>query len=551
MSYLAALNYRYKQEDLEETLFVFDTNYFIYAFQSYSNGDSYIKALENKIDSIYVPFITYIEFLSNINSQTNLLKNDIKILEHYINSVSEKLNVIDIELIGQKIKSESFKTKSKSYDELNNLLKKDIEKIINKYVSESISEIESKCFEIEETLNKKLKEFADSTKDLPSVEEYEKKLENLTQRIDSLFQNPGVIGDMYTQEILSGYISDMEERYSKDIPPGFCDADKGDSEKIFGTLNIPNKAGDLILWKDIINLLQFDTSKKEKFTKVVIVTNDGLSDKKSDWRKKLGKEIIVHEQLKIEFYQKTGKFLDLMKVEEFIEYFSMEDEITKEHIVDEIKTYKKVYQSKEEKINFSLLNNKYSVNNQKEMMEQIFTTVVNVGNLEYKDLKYLPCISTKHEKLTTIFDSYVELTLNEEFDILLGTRLNISDKLRYIHKLFVIAELDPRQLEFQNIKLQKTWQGFFLNIEKLIFVDEIVVTVSTPEKLLGISVVEDIEFYNRGEKIETILTNQIRDKLINFEFHDESIIQKELEFKNIMWNYGYDIENHLVYFERV
>lgn len=385
MSYLAALNYRYKQEDLEETLFVFDTNYFIYAFQSYSNGDSYIKALENKIDSIYVPFITYIEFLSNINSQTNLLKNDIKILEHYINSVSEKLNVIDIELIGQKIKSESFKTKSKSYDELNNLLKKDIEKIINKYVSESISEIESKCFEIEETLNKKLKEFADSTKDLPSVEEYEKKLENLTQRIDSLFQNPGVIGDMYTQEILSGYISDMEERYSKDIPPGFCDADKGDSEKIFGTLNIPNKAGDLILWKDIINLLQFDTSKKEKFTKVVIVTNDGLSDKKSDWRKKLGKEIIVHEQLKIEFYQKTGKFLDLMKVEEFIEYFSMEDEITKEHIVDEIKTYKKVYQSKEEKINFSLLNNKYSVNNQKEMMEQIFTTVVNVGNLEYKD----------------------------------------------------------------------------------------------------------------------------------------------------------------------
>lgn len=234
-------------------------------------------------------------------------------------------------------------------------------------------------------MNKKLKEFADSTKDLPSVEEYEKKLENLTQRIDSLFQNPGVIGDMYTQEILSGYISDMEERYSKDIPPGFCDADKGDSEKIFGTLNIPNKAGDLILWKDIINLLQFDTSKKEKFTKVVIVTNDGLSDKKSDWRKKLGKEIIVHEQLKIEFYQKTGKFLDLMKVEEFIEYFSMEDEITKEHIVDEIKTYKKVYQSKEEKINFSLLNNKYSVNNQKEMMEQIFTTVVNVGNLEYKD----------------------------------------------------------------------------------------------------------------------------------------------------------------------
>lgn len=551
MTYLSALNFKFKQEDTDKTLFVFDTNYLIYAFQSYSNGDSYIKALENRKDSIYIPFITYIEFLSNINSKTNLLKDDIKTLESYINSVSDNLNVIDITGVEQKIRSGSFKIKSKSYDELNNLLKKDVEKIIGDYVESSISAIKSKVEEIESILNKKLSNFAELEKELPSICEYEKKLEELNKRIDILFKHPGVLGDMYTQEILNSYISDMEERYSKKIPPGFCDENKGDAERIFGTLSIPNKAGDLILWKDIINLLQSDTSKKERFSKVVIVTNDGVSDKKSDWRMKLGNETVVHDHLKIEFYQKTEKFLDLIKVEEFIEYFSMEDETTKESIANEIKTYKKVYSLKEENINYILNTNSYSANNQKEMMEQIFSNIINIRNLKYKELSYLPCISTKYEGLTTIFDSYDELTLNDGSEVLLGTRLNINDKLRYIYKLFIIAKIDPRELIFENKQTQRIWQSNFINKEKLKFADEIVVYVSNSEKLLGISIIEDVEFYKLGERVENHITNKIRDDLINFEFHEESTLRKELEFENAMWHRGYDVRGHLVNFERM
>ncbi|MCY8974746.1 PIN-like domain-containing protein [Bacillus atrophaeus] len=549
MSYLSALNYKYKQEDSEETLFVFDTNYFLYAYQSYSNGDSYIKALENKKKDIYIPFMTYIEFLSNINSVTSSLKSDIKILENYVNSVVEEVKIFDITAIKQKLKSESFKNKSKNYDQLNNLLKKDIEEIINKYVESSVIEVENKCIEIENILNEKLKGFSDSEKNLPKIAEYEKKIGDLTDRIDKLFESTSVLGEMYTQENINEYISDMDDRYAKNIPPGFCDESKGDKENIFGDLVIPDKAGDLILWKDLINLLQVNEEKKEKFSKVVIVTNDGLSDEKSDWRIKLGKERVVHDQLKIEFYNKTGKLLDLMKVEDFIEYFSLEDEVTKEHIANEIKTFKEVYFSKEEKIVFTLFGDVHVLNNQKEMMEKVFITVINMKNLRYNAIRDLPCISTKHEELNTTFDSYTELFLDEETEILLGTRLNRTDKLRYIYKLFKLAGIDSRDLIFESKELQKIWQKFFQGKEKLLHSEEIIVSLERPENLLGISVIGDVKFLKSGEEIENNLTSQIRDKLINCEFHDESRKPKEIEFKDIMWNLGYNIENHFIDFD--
>ncbi|GEM_PF-5045007 len=550
MSYLSALNYKYKQEDSEETLFVFDTNYFLYAYQSYSNGDSYIKALENKKKDVYIPFITYIEFLSNINSVTSSLKNDIKILENYVNSVSKEVKIFDISTIKQKLKSESFRSKSQNYDQLNNLLKKDIEEIINEYVESSVMEVRDKYIEIENILNEKLKGFCDSEKNLPKIAEYEIKIRNLTDRIDELFETTSIVGEMYTQENINEYISDMNDRYAKNIPPGFCDASK-DEEKIFGDLVIPNKAGDLILWKDLINLLQVDEEKIEKFSKVVIVTNDGLSDEKSDWRIKLGKERVVHDQLKIEFYQKTGKLLDLMKVEDFIEYFSLEDEVTKEHIANEIKTFKfkEEYLLKEEKIVFTLFDNIYVLNNQKEMMEKIFNILINMKDLKYKDLRDLPCISTRHEELNTTFDSYAELFLDEETEILLGTRLNKTDKLRYISKLFKIAGLDPRNLIFESKEFQKIWQKFFPSKERLLFSDEIIISLERPENSLGISVIGDVKFYISGEVIENNLTRHIQDKLINCEFHDESRESKELEFKDIMWNLGYDVGNHFVHFD--
>lgn len=97
--------------------------------------------------------MTYIEFLSNINSVTSSLKSDIKILENYVKSVVEEVEIFDISEIKQKLKSKSFGNNSNNYDQLNNLLKKDIEETINEYVESSLMEIEDKCKDIENLLN--------------------------------------------------------------------------------------------------------------------------------------------------------------------------------------------------------------------------------------------------------------------------------------------------------------------------------------------------------------------------------------------------------------
>lgn len=553
MSYLSALNYKYKEIDKDNTLFVFDTNYFLYAYQSYSNGDIYLEALKNKKKDLYIPFITYIEFLYNINSITSSLKEDIKILENYVNSVVEEVKIFDISSMKQKLKSDSFKINSKNYDRLNTLLKQDIEKMINDYVDKSLAEIEDKCIEMENILNQKLKEFSDSEKNLPKVIEYEAKIMKLADQINELFESEKILGEMYTQKLIDEYVSDMDDRYAKQIPPGFCDESKDDketNEKIFGDLVIPDKAGDLVLWKDLINLLQVDEVKKEKYANVVIVTNDGISDGKSDWRRRLGNERIVHDQLKLEFYQKTGKLLDLMRVEDFIEYFSEEGNAAKEYVVNEIKTFKskEISSQNSERISFTLFGDTYNLSNQKEMIKKIFTIVIDMANLKYEDLKNLPCISTRNEDLNSTFDSYVELLSDNGTSMLLGTRLNKTDKLRYINKLFKIAELNPIDLDFEDKKLQKIWQIFFQNKKKLSFSDEIIVLLERSENLLGVSVIGDVKFYKLGDKVENSLTIQIRDKLKNFEFHDEAEESKEFEFKEIVWNLGYNIENQYVDF---
>lgn len=554
MSYLSALNYKYRKEDQGDTLFVLDTNYFLYAYQSYSNGDAYIEALENKKEDLYIPFITYIEFISNINSITTSLKEDIKVLEYYVNSAVEELKIFDISAIRQKLRSNSFDSKSKNYDGLNPLLKSDTEEKINRYVENALVEIEDKCKEIDSILNQRLKDFSDSNKNLPNIAEYETKIMSITNQLDELFENTSIVGEMYTQKIIDEYISDMNNRYSKNIPPGFCDESKDEKEnkeKIFGDLVIPDKAGDLILWKDLIKLLQVNESKKEKYSRVVIVTNDGLSDQKSDWRVKRGKERVVHDQLKIEFFQKTGKLLDLIKVEEFIEYFSLKEKSIKEDVVKEIKTFKynDKYSSNDEKVTFTLFDNFYVLSNQREMMEKIFTIVIKRRGLSYKNLSKLPCISTENEDLNSIFNSYTELFSDDGIPILLGTRLNKTDKLRYINKLFKIADFDPRLLVFDDRNLQKIWHNFYKRKEKLPFSNEIIVSLERPANRLGISVIRDVNFYKSGDHVENNLTRQLNDDLINFEFHDEMKDSKEYVFKETVWDLGYNIDNQYVEFE--
>lgn len=484
LSYFEALNYTFSLDEQDDVLFVIDTNYFIYAYQSYTQGEVYVEALNKNRDRIYVPFMVYIEFLSRINSITDKIKKDIIALESYMDSIDSDVNIFDKESVKKKLKSKSFNSKITNYEGLTSLLKQDIEKEINTYVEESVVEVEKKFKEIEMILSNRLREFAKKEKNLPEIKTYEKKIVILNKKLNDLFKS--ALGTIYSPDDIKKYLSDLERRYSNEIPPGFCDKKKN-GDKIFGELIIPNNAGDLILWKDIVDLLVNDEQKKNKYNKVVIVTDDGMSNKKSDWRIKRGNERVIHDHLKIEFYQKTNKLLDLITVEQFIDYFSGEDKPTIEFMKNEIKSFNQ--SNTEGEIKFSLFNNTYKVSTQYDMMTKIFVDVIERYDLIYDQLRNINCISLEIENTT--FESYQTLILNDGTEVLLATSLNKTNKLRNIKKLFEIANVKMNNLVFHNDELQEIWKSLYL---KKLNIEEFIVSLERPEEMLGISRISNIEY---------------------------------------------------------
>lgn len=558
MSYLQALTYKYDSNDADKTLFVIDTNYFLYAYQSYYNSDSFIKALENKKTSVYVPFIVYIEFLSNINSVIESLKSDIKTLEVYMNSIEKSISfdkIIPFQTIEKNLKSNSFSLNSNDFSKLNNLLKEDTEQTINTYVEDSAKALVEKLEEIDDILNQNLKKFSDQDKKLPTIKAYEEMVEGLTSRIDSLLNNDGILGSQYTNEKVNEYTSDMKERYEKNIPPGFSDESKEGNEKLFGNIAIPSEAGDLILWKDLLDKVMSNKSINEKFTNVVIVTNDGLADKKTDWRVKLGNEKIVHERLKIEFYQQTNKNFDLMKVEDFIDNFSDDDSDTKQHIADEIKklSTKNIVEINdnaiEKTIAFVFLDNLYFENNQKMMMGKIFDLVIKLKNLRFDDLKGLPCVAIDQLNLNSIFDSKYKLSINEKTEVVLGTRLNKRDKLTYISKLFKIAGLKISDLKFIDSEFNELWDVLIQKESQVLTIPstEIIVYLSySTDEILDYYRIVDIHISSIHTEDNNQFLKHLTNNLIGDIFFNESTEIIQVKIKNSIENLGYPINDYAI-----
>lgn len=541
MSYLQAINFKFSPKDKDEVLYVIDSNYFLYAFQSYSNGESYISALENSKSNLYVPFIVYVEFLHNIKIKIESLKKDIGMLEKYVSSGCNNVKLFDENNLKKKIKKDTFKFNVDQFNGINILLKEDIETKIDMYVDNTVELLKAKYMEMNELIQKQIEEFLPSIQTVPNLLEYEKKVESLSNRLNKLFEENDILGDEYTQENINDYTQDMDNRYKNNIPPGFCDKDKL-GEKTFGKLVIPNKSGDLILWREVVKILN-EKEKYNNYKKIVIVTNDGLSKEKSDWRRDGNGERVVHDHLKIEFFQETQKFVDLISVQEFIDLFSSGDLEAKEMTRIEIDNFDKKERSVDSNkdILFTLFEKEYRVDHQFRMMQYIFQKIIDKNHLVYDDIKELSCVKKILVGTSAIFDSNHPLIFSDGTNGYLATRLTIDDKIRHLSFLFEIAEEDPRELFFENIKTRLLWNNQN-KIKSLGRIDELNIALDFPESRLGIAEINGVEGFYLGERVETKLMEEFEAQLINTEFHEEDYESYEEQFRNIVsQNLGVDL----------
>lgn len=245
----------------DNATFVFDANIFLNLYR-YSNEtkNQVIDCLEKISGRVWIPYQTGKEFFAN-RVKTILAQE--KVYTDLEKSLSMKDKIYSIEAIRHTTLDEQ---KEKMID----IIKK-CEKEIRNVLEEDKSNYQSLIYD-DPNLNKILKVFENKVGEEPSKEEYEK------------------------------YIKIIDERYKKEIPPGYKDITKGGDEKY----------GDAINWLEIIKF-----AKKED-KNIIYVTDD----QKEDWVEiRGGKKIGPRKELLDEFFKETnGNIIGIYNTENFLKY---------------------------------------------------------------------------------------------------------------------------------------------------------------------------------------------------------------------------------------
>ena len=225
----------------QNAIFIFDTNILLnlYRYQS-STRDELLKVIEQLKDRIWIPNHVALEFQ----------RNRLFVIAEQHKRYTEVQNIVSKSLAGMQNELDGLQLK-KRHSHINpDKLVESMQKIKDEYFEE-LNKLEEQSISL-------------STED------------KILERLDDIFLNK--VGKAFeTQEEIDSLFKEGEERFKKQIPPGYKDSKKDDKKPddfTFGGLSYKRKFGDLIIWKQIIK-----NAQEKKLKDIIFVTDDG----KSDW----------------------------------------------------------------------------------------------------------------------------------------------------------------------------------------------------------------------------------------------------------------------------
>lgn len=268
-----------------DNIIVLDTNYLLEVIKAPTIvSKQYVEAIRKVKENIYIPYLVALEF--NFN-KSELKKKKSQNIHNYKKEVKQK-----VEEIKERVEETSFINNDNK-----NEFTEDIFKLINNFSEELQSIIE---------------------KNIDNLVTNEQ--ESLYLELIDIIEDK--IGELYSQDWIDSIQKEGEERFKNNIPPGFDDKIKGNSNsdiediRRYGEIAYLRKYGDLIIWKDIINLAK----SNEKGKKVIFVTDDGKSSKKNDLLYKVsGITIGPHIHLMNELYSECKQELYILNNLRFIQ----------------------------------------------------------------------------------------------------------------------------------------------------------------------------------------------------------------------------------------
>lgn len=285
---------REKEQLWERSVFIFDTNVLLNLYRYTSNTrETLMAAFEDLKERIWLPHQVAYEFAKN------------------------RFDVI-FEMV-------------KKYEDL----EKSNDDLISKYIKElRLKNNDPSIMQLKDSLNSWIHEQKSKNLIVTRVSA-DKILDEILSIFNSKVRKP------FTEEETTAIYEEGEERYKKQIPPGFCDASKVQN----GNLN--NTYGDLIVWKQI---LEYSRDNKRD---IIYVTHD---QKKDWWEQSKGKTIGPRVELRKEFANITKQNFYMYSMESFLEQYSKhKGQTTDQSVIEEVIDIEKRYIKKRQ-----IKNDKYS-----------------------------------------------------------------------------------------------------------------------------------------------------------------------------------------------
>ncbi|QLI45389.1 DUF4935 domain-containing protein [Bacillus pumilus] len=114
-------------------------------------------------------------------------------------------------------------------------------------------DLESLVKEIKTVINEKIKGFKSISEEDDFLEE-----DLIRLKINDLYKNR--VGDPYSKDELKTIMEEADDRFTKKIPPGYKDVKDKKGIKFYNGVQIQNKYGDYILWRQVLDYAQKNES---------------------------------------------------------------------------------------------------------------------------------------------------------------------------------------------------------------------------------------------------------------------------------------------------
>ncbi|UMR33684.1 PIN domain-containing protein [Paenibacillus polymyxa] len=261
----------------KESIIVFDANVLLNLYRySIKTSDLILDIMDRLSDRLWIPYQVALEYQANRQ----------KVIYEQKEAYTQVKNVV-----------------CKEFEEMIDHLSIGLKKYYKRHPIIETANITTK---IENLKSEVIQELEEQELKHPNYNEDDK----IRSFIDKHFD--GKIGTPYSETELSEIYREGEQRYKSKRPPGYKDmSEKKDQRRFHKGLIIESQYGDLIVWKQILDMAQ------QKNKSVILITDDNKEDW---WQRESGKTIGPRVELTDEFTQFTKQKFYMYESYKFIEY---------------------------------------------------------------------------------------------------------------------------------------------------------------------------------------------------------------------------------------